>query len=49
MLQYLRHELHTALDVGVDVTRLLNKDGFANMEEIAVGVAVVVANGEQRD
>lgn len=49
VLQYLRHELHTALDVRVHVARLLNEDGFADVEEIAVRIAVVVPNGEQRN
>lgn len=45
-LQHLRHHLHAALDISIDITRLLDEDGFANVKQIAVRVAVVIANGE---
>ncbi len=49
VLQHLRHPLYPALDISIHVIRLLNVDGFADVEEIAVGVAVIVANSEQGD
>lgn len=46
LLQYTRHQLHATRYVGVEIVCLLDEDGLTDVKEVAVGIAVVVANRE---
>lgn len=49
MLQHVGHQLHAAPHIGIQIISLLNIDRLADVKDVAIRLAVVVADAEQRD